>query len=230
MVRDSRSAGGFARFYLGPITSLLDAMKYFLLELFWIIWCTVHSALICLPVTQWLRRRFPSGYRYYRILYNLLAASTLLPLLFYTNSLRGTSVVAWHGLWQVVPIVLGATALFLFVTGARRYDFLQFLGLRQIKYEETCSVLTEDCSLDSGGVLAMVRHPWYSGGILIIWARPLDVATILTNMVICGYFVAGAFLEERKLKIQFGQEYIKYQQRVSMFFPVKWIKGLFFAA
>ena len=38
-----------------------------------------------------------------------------------------------------------------------------------------------------------------------------------------GYFVAGAVLEERKLKVQFGQDYVDYQRKVSMFFPVKWL-------
>jgi methanethiol S-methyltransferase len=199
-------------------------MKYFLLILFWIIWCTLHSALICLPVTRWLHKRLPGGYRYYRIFYNLFAATSLLPVLVYTYSLRGTPVIGWHGTWMLVPVVLAAAALFLFMAGGRRYDVLQFLGLRQINKEETCSVLTDDCSLDTGGILAAVRHPWYGGGLLIVWARPLDPAAILNNLVVCSYFVVGAYLEERKLKIQFGSEYAEYQRHVSMFFPVKWIK------
>jgi methanethiol S-methyltransferase len=200
-------------------------MKYFLLILFWVIWCTLHSALICLPVTQWLRARLPDGFRYYRILYNLFAAASLLPVLVYTYSIRGAPVIAWHGPWLAVPVLLGVAALFLFVAGGRRYNFLQFLGLLQIKTVETCSVLTEDCSLDTGGVLALVRHPWYSGGLLIVWARPLDTTAILTNMVVCSYFIAGAYLEERKLILQFGSEYTEYRQRVSMLFPVKWIRA-----
>lgn len=85
-------------------------------------------------------------------------------------------------------------------------------------------MLTDDCSLDTGGVLSVVRHPWYSGGILIVWARTLDPAAIVTNAVLCGYFVVGAMLEERKLKAQFGRQYAVYQRRVSMLFPVKWAK------
>jgi len=95
---------------------------------------------------------------------------------------------------------------------------LQFLGLRQIKDEKSCSVLTDDCSLDTTGILSVVRHPWYAGGILIVWARPLDAAAVLTNLVITGYFIVGAFLEERKLKLQFGQAYDDYRRQVSMSF------------
>jgi protein-S-isoprenylcysteine O-methyltransferase Ste14 len=46
---------------------------------------------------------------------------------------------------------------------------------------------------------------------------------LLTSMVITGYFIIGAFLEERKLLAEFGEEYIGYQRRVSMLFPFKWV-------
>lgn len=53
------------------------------------------------------------------------------------------------------------------------------------------------------------------------------MAAILTNLVICGYFVVGAILEERKLTVLFGPQYADYQQKVSMFFPIKWTRQLF---
>ena len=60
-------------------------------------------------------------------------------------------------------------------------------------------------------------------GILIVWARNLDMAVILTSLVITGYFLIGAFLEERKMLAEFGEEYTGYQRRVSMLFPFKWV-------
>ncbi len=199
-------------------------MQYFLLVSLWITWCALHSGLNSLALTEALRNRFPDGFRFYRIAYNIFATASLLPVLFYSSSIRQTPIVTWEGPWQVVPILLAATALAFFVAGARRYDFFQFIGLRQIKKENTCSVLTEDCSLDTAGVLALVRHPWYTGGMLIVWARPLDRAAILTNAVLCGYLVLGAMLEERKLKVLFDPQYADYQRRVAMFFPFKWLK------
>jgi len=199
--------------------------SYLILVLSWIAWCALHSALIALAVTEPLRRRFPGAFRYYRIFYNLFAAATLLPVLAYTFSLRGPVFFGWEGPWRVVQLLLAGTAVFFFAAGARRYDFLQFAGLRQLREEKACSVLTDDCSLDTSGILSMVRHPWYAGGILIVWARPLDTAAVLTNLVVTGYFVVGACLEERKLTIQFGEEYRTYQKEVSMFFPVRWARN-----
>ena len=202
-------------------------MRFVWLVIIWITWCALHSVLISLAVTDRLRRRFPIGFRYYRFLYNLFAVVTLLPVMFYSFTLKGQPLITWGSLLRIVPILLGGAALFFFAAGGKRYDFLQFLGIRQLKQETTCSVLTEDCTLDTGGVLSIVRHPWYSAGMLIVWARPLDVAAIVTNLVVCGYFVVGAILEERKLKVQFGSQYADYRRRVSMFFPIKWARQRF---
>ncbi len=201
-------------------------MSYVVLMVLWVGWCVLHSALISLAVTEPLRRRYPNAFRYYRIFYNVLSVVTLVPVVYYGTTLRGDPLVSWQGGWQLVPILLGLIAMFFLVSGALRYDLRQFLGLRQLVDEKTCSVLTDDCTLDTGGVLSIVRHPWYSAGILVVWARPLDTAAIVTNLVICGYFVVGAILEERKLKRQFGRQYADYQQRVSMLFPIKWMTRL----
>lgn len=196
-------------------------MAYLILTLLWIIWCALHSVLISAGVTQFLRRRSPDFFRYYRLLYNLFALASLVTVAVYSRSLEGAPLVAWQGAWKAVPAVLGAGALLFFWAGARRYDFLQFLGLRQIRGEIGCGVLTTDCSLDTGGVLALVRHPWYAGALLAVWARPLNPAAILTNLVVCGYLLVGAWMEERKLMVQFGAAYTDYRRRVSMFFPFK---------
>ena len=201
-------------------------MSYVVLMMLWVSWCVLHSALISLAVTEPLRRRYSNAFRYYRIFYNLLSVVTLVPVVYYGTTLRGDPLVSWQGVWQLVPILLGLIAMFFLVSGALRYDLGQFLGLRQLVDEKTCSVLTDDCTLDTSGVLSIVRHPWYSAGILVVWARPLDTAAIVTNLVICGYFVVGAILEERKLKRQFGRQYADYHQRVSMLFPVKWVTRL----
>lgn len=202
-------------------------MDYLLLVLLWMVWCAVHSFLISLTVTEFLRRRFESVFRYYRIFFNVFSTVTLVPVLFYSYSLRGAPIVTWSGPWRMVPIVLWAVALFFFAAGARRYDLLQFLGVRQIKDPSACSVLTEDCTLDTDGVLALVRHPWYTGVLLVVWARPLDLAAICTSSVISGYLLVGTILEERKLVALFGRQYTDYQQRVSMLFPFKWLRERF---
>lgn len=201
----------------------IKTVEYLLLITIWVIWCALHSALISVTVTERLRRPLSKFFRYYRLLYNLFALVSLLPVLMFADSLKGAPLVAWEGSWRWVPVVFATAALFFFVAGARRYDLLQFIGVRQVRSENNCSVLTEDCSLDTRGILSMVRHPWYTGALLLVWVRPLDLTAILTNLVLCAYLVIGAVLEERKLKMLFGAQYEVYQQQVSMFFPFNWV-------
>ena len=80
-------------------------------------------------------------------------------------------------------------------------------------------------SFVASGIHRMIRHPWYLGGIMIVWSGDLSLSTILNNMVITSYFIIGAILEERKLVREFGESYREYQRNVSMFFPYKWLKA-----
>ena len=201
--------------------------SYLLLIILWLTWCFLHSFLISPKVTIFFQRRLQDRYRFFRFLYNITALLTLIPVLLYGLTLAGPFVWRWEGPLRLVQGLVIISSLVLFIAGARRYDLWQFMGMRQMREENTCEVLTDDCRLDTSGVLGIVRHPWYTGGMLIVWARDLDVAGLLINLVLTGYFIIGAYLEERKLVMQFGQEYIGYQKRVPMFFPIKWVKDLF---
>ena len=200
-------------------------MKYALLALIWLTWCYVHSVLISLTVTGYLKHCLGDRFRYYRVVYNGLALSTLIPVALYAYSIRSEPLFSWEGYWRVIQAFLLAASLFLFVAGGRHYDGLTFLGLRQLRDRSSCTGLTETCELNTRGVLGAVRHPWYAGGMMIIWARNLDLPSIITNLILTGYFIVGAFLEERKLSIEFPEAYKEYQQKVSMFFPYQWLKS-----
>ena len=190
--------------------------RYIVLISLWGAWCFLHSFLISPAVTSFVQNHFEKAYRYYRIFYNFIALVSLTPVLVYSFSFKGIPVFRWEGPFRIIQGLLIVSALLLFIGGARMYDFARFLGIRQVRENSTCGILTDDCRLNTVGILGIVRHPWYSGGILIVWARNLD-------MVISGYFLIGTFLEEKKLLSEFGEEYVDYQQHVSMLFPFKWI-------
>jgi len=200
-------------------------MKYAFLALIWLTWCYVHSVLISLTVNGYLKHCLGDRVRYYRVVYNGLALSTLIPVALYAYSIRSEPLFSWEGYWRVIQAFLLAASLFLFVAGGRHYDGLTFLGLRQLRDRSSCTGLTETCELNTRGVLGAVRHPWYAGGMMIIWARDLDVSAMITNIILTGYFIVGTLLEERKLSIEFPEAYKEYKQRVSMFFPYQWLKS-----
>jgi len=194
-------------------------MKLLFLALFWSLWCALHSFLISQFVISRLRDMYGARFRYYRIFYNLFSAVTLVPVLVYSRSLGGDLFFVWSGVWRPVRLALTLSALALFYAGSRHYDLRQFLGLRQVAEYESRKSLSESGGLDTSGILGVIRHPWYTAAIIMIWARPLDGRALVTNIVLSAYLFIGTVLEERKLVTEFGDEYRKYQEKVPMFFP-----------
>ncbi len=205
-----------------------DMTRYLVLGILWLGWCCLHSLLIAPGVTAYVQRRHQKLAHYYRLLYNAIAIITLIPVLGFSAHLQAEPFFRWNGLARLGQLCMLLTALYLFWAGARNYDVLQFLGLRNLKADEACSLISEDCQLENKGILSVVRHPWYAGGILIIWTRNLDYTALVTNSILTGYFIVGAWLEEKKLLRQFKDTYRTYQQNVSMLFPAKWLREKLF--
>lgn len=102
----------------------------------------------------------------------------------------------------------------------RSYDNSSFLGITQfrkgmkgekVKYEKP--VLTKK------GALALVRHPYYTVSLILIWSRPLFLKDLWLNIALTIYFLLGTINEERKLRKEFGQEYIEYSKEVPALIP-----------
>jgi methanethiol S-methyltransferase len=198
---------------------------YLLLALLWTAYCVVHSSLISISVTRWLMLGLASGYRFYRLFFNLFSIVTLVALIMYSHSARFNSepLFTWGGRWQILRYFLVGLAVVLVVTGARHYSMLQFLGIHQIRQQSVGGAMTGSGDFDDRGVLGIVRHPWYVAVFILLWTSDLNAAAITVNLVLSAYLVVGTLLEERKLVIEFGEEYRRYQGRVSMFIPVKWL-------
>jgi protein-S-isoprenylcysteine O-methyltransferase Ste14 len=190
----------------------------------WIMWCFLHSLMIAPGVTGSLRHKLGDHFRFYRLFFNAFALATFLPLALYSLNLKEMPILVWDGALAVVQYVLLSLSVFLFLAGARHYNVSSFLGLAQIREGESNRALSTHTVFATSGILGVIRHPWYAGGLLLIWARDLGLTALIINFVLSLYLVIGAFLEERKLVKEFGDDYRHYQNRVSMLVPWKWIK------
>lgn len=184
----------------------------------WVAFGVVHSALASRTGTAFLERRFGAGHR---LVYSGVAIATLVPLLVYGALVRGEPFLRWQGPLRAVPLILVAGAVALFLAGGRHYSMSRLLGFAQLREGPSVAAGARG-SLDTTGALGLVRHPWYTGCILLVWAGDLDPPRLAANVVITAYVVVGTLLEERKLVIEFGEEYRAYQRRVSMLVPLKW--------
>jgi methanethiol S-methyltransferase len=201
------------------------SVKYLFAALLWTLWCTLHSTLIATRVTDYMKKKVGDRFRFYRLFYNAVSLVTLVPVVYYSSSIREAPVFRWEGHLVIVKYLLLVTSIYLFIAGGRRYSISQFLGIRQIKTGRANRTLSEHDTFDTSGILGALRHPWYTGAIIAFWARDISPLTCLINIIISAYFVIGTILEERKLVLEFGERYRKYQKNVSMFIPYKWLKA-----
>jgi protein-S-isoprenylcysteine O-methyltransferase Ste14 len=201
-------------------------MQYILLTILWILWCTIHSLLISLLVTTYLEIKLGIQYRFYRLFYNFISIVTLIPILLYSHRVQGALIYTWEGNLIIIQFILFMFAFILFLTGARKYDIMQFLGIRQIQSGRSHAPLTDSDKIDMTGVLGVTRHPWYLGAIILIWVFNKDIylSTLIINIILTIYLIVGTYLEERKLLAICGERYRNYQEKVSMLLPIKWVK------
>lgn len=199
-------------------------VRYMLLALAWAAYGAVHSAMISETATASLKRRLGAGFRFHRLGFNLVSVVLLVPVVWYSQTLSGEPLVRWTGPWQVVRYALVALAALLFVAGGRHYSLEQFVGISQLR-GSSAGGLASGGRLDSRGLLGVMRHPWYAGVVLLLWARDLDAASLVVSSVLTAYVLVGTLLEERKLVHEFGDAYREYQRQVSMFVPVLWLRS-----
>ncbi|XOB64529.1 methyltransferase family protein [Deferribacteres bacterium DY0037] len=106
------------------------------------------------------------------------------------------------------------------IYAVRSYDNGVFLGLTQILIKKNGkNYIYKRPELTKKGALAYVRHPYYTVSLLLIWVRPLDVKDIYLNIILTLYFLLGTINEERKLKKEFGAEYLQYMREVPALIP-----------
>jgi protein-S-isoprenylcysteine O-methyltransferase Ste14 len=198
---------------------------YVLVALLWSAYLALHSAMISLTVTDYLRSVLGERFRYYRLFFNLVAIATLIPLVRYTTGVKGEMLFAWDGPLVVVKWAMLAVGAMLFVAGSLHYDMWQFFGLQQLRSGASQALINSSGTLDDTGVLGAIRHPYYTATVLLFWSHDIDTTALVVNLVVTAYIVIGTWLEERKLCLELGDTYRDYQARVSMFVPWKWVKS-----
>jgi protein-S-isoprenylcysteine O-methyltransferase Ste14 len=95
---------------------------------------------------------------------------------------------------------------------------MAFLGLSQLMGGNDT-----ETNLVVSGVYRYMRHPLYTGGMLVIWLTPLMTSSVLAlNLGLSLYLYIGSIFEERKLARSFGVPYAEYQRQVPRFIPRPW--------
>jgi protein-S-isoprenylcysteine O-methyltransferase Ste14 len=184
----------------------------------WVLWCGAHSLLAHPTVKASARRLLGRWQGYYRLLYNLLALASLLPVLLLYRQAAGPALLVWPDWLWPLPWVMRGLALWLLLLGARAYDMRRFLGFAALARWSGEEKETAD-PLVMTGILQYLRHPWYLAGLLLLWGRDLAARDLVTAILLSGYLFLGSVLEERRLVEKFGDRYRRYQRQVPRFLP-----------
>lgn len=163
---------------------------------------------------------------WYRFLYNAISIVTVLAAIYFISKVPDREIwtaplwLQWtmHGV-QFAGLVFGALAF-------EHMDTAEFMGFRQVwrhlARRETAGNIEGLSSneLVRTGVYGIVRHPMYLAGLVIFTFNPVITVNRLTITVLADlYFLFGAFIEERRFLITFGDDYREYRKQVPRLIP-----------
>lgn len=176
----------------------------------------IHSFLATIWFKERLRKWFGRRtYRWYRLVYNIFATLSLLPVLALPVILPDVPLYTISAPWIYFSIAGQLVAVLMLVAGLLQTGVWWFVGLRQL-----FRAGPEPGKMVVSGLHRYVRHPLYTAGLLFIWLTPVMSANILgLNLGLTAYLIVGALFEERKLRREFGQAYARYQAETPMLVP-----------
>jgi methanethiol S-methyltransferase len=184
---------------------------YGFLVLGWIIYFAIHSVLAADAIKNIFRNLLQGRFRFYRIFYSLISTAGLLGLLFFNAMISGELLLNPQGLVRYLSLMLATFGVIIVSRAFKEHDVASFIGLRQ-----------EEMKFSRSGILNYVRHPIYSGTILIVIGFFLftpTIATLVSTVCIFVYLPIGIYLEEKKLIHFFGDQYLRYKREVPSLIP-----------
>lgn len=176
-----------------------------------------HSVMARWQFKKWWTQFVPKSVE--RSTYVLLASLALL-LLFW--QWRPMPEVVWQvANPQIATAVMGLSFFgwLLVLLSTFMINHFELFGLHQV-VNNLAGDSIEKPHFKTPMLYKFVRHPIYLGFIIAFWAAPvMTIGHLLFAAVTTAYILVGIFLEERDLVDLFGDEYQRYQQKVSMLIP-----------
>lgn len=185
---------------------------------YFLVFAGLHSFLATDYIKDKARMLFGKVFRFYRLMYTFISFFTFAPAFLVWLKYTASTPLVYSLPEPLYPfiIIIRSGALVMFVYAIFQTDIFEFIGIRQ---EKTKTILI------TGGAYGIVRHPLYTGGIILLFTRmDMSLLDLTAVLLVSVYLAIGAFIEEKRLLSVLGEEYRKYQQRVPMLIPQ--LKGI----
>lgn len=176
-----------------------------------------HSVMARPAFKQWMLAKVPAHLQ--RAVY-LIASSIVVALL----------ILLWQPLpamvWQVqddlsamLIWMLYGFGWLLLLAATFMIDHFELFGLSQ-PIREWRGLPAPQNEFRTAWLYRYMRHPIYTGWLVIFWATPLmSVGHLLFALGMSAYILIGIAYEERDLIVQFGDRYREYRRRVPALIP-----------
>ena len=195
-------------------------MSYLLVVIMWTAYCALHSFLISIRFTALMTRLLKKYYAFYRLFYVVISFILLVPLIRFTGEIESPVIMTYDARLSAARYALMSVSLLMFFWAFFfDYDSLSFFGIRQILNLAKPKTAAIPVELKRNGLLGMVRHPMYLALILYLWCQAFRMMDLVVNTLLTLYVLIGTWLEERKLVLEFGETYLRYQRQVPMLIP-----------
>lgn len=151
--------------------------------------------------------------RFYRLIYNLISIITFVWVM---SAWRNSPVIYFvPGITSLAMYLVQAIVAAMLFSAVRQTGAAFFLGLTQLKAQKQ-----EIEYFITDGWYSVVRHPLYLLTLMFMILNPVMTAQwlLLTGLSFI-YFMAGAFIEEKRLHLQFGEQYDRYRRQVPFLIP-----------
>lgn len=178
----------------------------------WAIYFSIHSLLADTAIKKYFEKFLGTLFRYYRLLYNVFSIVGLLLLLFLNGSITSSQLLPGNNITRYASLLLATGGILIIKAAFKQYKLKGFLGLQNDDHDQ----------FKADGILKHIRHPLYSGTILIVigfWLFIPTVTTLVSAGCIFMYLAIGIPLEERKLIKQYGEAYREYKRKVPALIP-----------
>jgi len=165
-------------------------------------------------------------YAFYRLFYVVISLVLLIPLINYSVQTESEPILTYSLPFTIIRYALTSVSILIFIRAFFfDYDFLTFFGIRQLLEFGKKKSQVHSNEIRKKGLLGIIRHPLYFGLIIYLWCQTITLTDIVINTVLTVYIIIGTYLEEKKLVLEFGEPYIKYQHEVPMLIPFTKAKG-----
>ena len=183
----------------------------------WSAWCVLHSMLNSEGPIRKSGLLDSSVGPYYRLIYSVLAAITLLLAYWVTPKWQDFQLWRIEGPALILQLLAWSVAAVMFYLTFKIFDIWYFLGLTALGIGPKTNNSQE--RLITWGIYGLIRHPQFAAGLIILWMRDLTDTGLIINIVLSVYLMVGARIEETRLLAMYSNEYAEYMKKVPRFVP-----------